>query len=131
MSLLKLTQRSQFPACLQPIEQVEGICVGRCVDRQKGDAKLATRIINPNQQIAHVHVHTITYHGWICLAWKFLLKEERVLLHEAAHLIAPSHSGHGKEWRKALVAIGGTYKAYEINFRDYVIPILDYTYTRL
>jgi hypothetical protein len=85
------------------IPELKGICVGGCVDKDL--------IITPD--IATAHAHTTFFNGWICLKHKYLLKEKLVLLHEVAHLItdlgAPSH---GKEWRKNVVALGGTYKTF-------------------
>jgi hypothetical protein len=127
MSLFKITRRSQFPACLQPIKQVKGICVGGCV---AGLKDLAQRIAGRHQKMAHAH-QNLRFKGWICLSWKFLLKNDLMLLHEAAHLLVDSDApDHGKEWRQAVVAIGGTYKAYRIDFRNYYINFPDYTYTK-
>jgi len=106
-----------FPPCLRDIKEVMGISVGGCVDQDD---------IIDKKSAAHAHT-MYKYTGWICLSRKSMLKERLLLLHEAAHLLV-DESGHGKEWRKAVVSIGGTYKSYTYVhwYRDFIYP--DYTY---
>jgi hypothetical protein len=112
-----IRRRSEFPPCLRNIKEVVGICAGGCIDQ--------TDTIDG---AAHAHTYTDEYKGWICLDRKGILKERLTLLHEAAHLlIDPNADHHGKEWRRAVVSIGGTYKAYtythwysNYNYTDFI-----------
>jgi hypothetical protein len=44
--------------------------------------------------------------GWLCFSSEEALQNRAVQIHELAHLVAPK--GHGKLWRKAVLALGGT-----------------------
>ena len=96
---IEIRDRKDFPACVQSFEVLRGICVGGCID--------------PSGTIdhcgAHAHVDTGIYSGWICLSFKYQLREKQVLLHEVAHLLVP-YTGHSKIWRNKVKEIGGTIK---------------------
>jgi hypothetical protein len=105
-----LRKRSAFPECVRHIKQLKGICIGTC--------------INPNTQPkddltykspGHSHPYHGKYQGWICLKYKYQLKEKNTLLHEAAHLIANKARGtpaHGVKWKSILIKLGGTLHQY-------------------
>lgn len=103
---LLIKNRRKFPKCIRHFQEVKGICIGECVDKRDS--------ISPN--IAHAHSDSLdSYHGWICIQYKYRLKEKYTLLHEVAHLIANKLARvptHGKEWRAVVKRIGGTYKPY-------------------
>lgn len=118
---MKITKRSDFPKCLQPFKQLKGICIGKCVNKNN--------TISTNH-IAHAHCYGDGFRGWICLRFKYQLRERLTLLHEVAHLIAnksPKTPSHGKKWKDTVVKIGGTYKSYSYthNYRTYTY--LDFT----
>ena len=82
----------------------KGIFVGGCVRRGDGSSFRAS-----------AHAHTDKRDGenqyWICVRSKHKVftpsgKPSTLLLHEYAHLLAPSDHGHGKAWRKACVKLG-------------------------
>ena len=104
----QITDRKHFPKCVRHIEDLKGISVGECI----------AGITNWGKDSA-AHAHTNygdSNMGWVCLKHKYLLKDKWTLLHEVAHLIANkyrSYAPHGEKWRKAVVAIGGTYKPYK------------------
>ena len=66
--------------------------------------------------VAHTHsTKGCKNQGWMCLRYKYQLKERLTLLHEVAHLIANTDEktpDHGKKWRETVVDIGGTCGAY-------------------
>ncbi len=105
-----IRRRSKFPKYVRHFVELKGICVGECINK--------SLLISTNEEpaIGHAHSdHLDPYRGWICLEHKYLLKEKYTLLHEVAHLIANKFSwipDHGKEWRKVVVKIGGTFKPY-------------------
>lgn len=116
-SLKKIKQRSKFPVCIRYIEELNGICIGGCINKDLWD-----------DAVAHAHCNNNTLNqGWICLKYKTQLLERYTLLHEAAHLIVNKSSyipHHGVKWRKVLVELGGTYASYPSynknwSYRDY------------
>jgi hypothetical protein len=118
---LIIRKRSEMPSCLRPIKRVKGICVGECV--------LGGKMEHP------AHAHCDNHHkwndGWICVRFKYMLKQPLVLLHEAAHLLVdPGLPSHGKEWRQAVVSIGGTYKQFGYPYHGQLLYYPDYTHTR-
>jgi hypothetical protein len=119
---MKIRKRSQFPKCIRHFKQVKGICIGECIDKnyaiQKGHG-------------GHAHCYGDQFNGWICLKYKYQLKERLTLLHEVAHLIAnadPSVPPHGKAWRDVLVSIGGTFKSFSYTHGNLIHTNIDYTY---
>jgi hypothetical protein len=121
---LILKNRKDFPKCVRQFSELKGICVGECIDK--------TYAFNPDPMREAGHCHIVgSFEGWICLTRKFQLKEKYTLLHELAHIITHNRYGfqiksHGKEWKKVVVEIGGTYKAYvclgygkKRRYRDY------------
>lgn len=97
----EIRDRQSFPACIRSFDVLQGICVGGCINSSDSIIK---------QGAAHAHADkNDDYHGWICLRFKYQLKEKFVLLHEVAHLLVPD-SHHGKPWRQKVVEIGGTIK---------------------
>jgi hypothetical protein len=102
-----IKNKSKFPKCVQSFKELKGICIGKCIDK-------FSEI--PTEHYAHAHsVNGDSHQGWICLKYKFQLKEKYTLLHEVAHLMANKLCSvpiHGKKWRKAVIEIGGTYKSY-------------------
>jgi hypothetical protein len=120
---MKLFFRSQFPECIRHFKDLKGICVGECVDPEETIGK---------KHAAHAHSFSRDkYQGWICLKYKYHLKQPLLLLHEIAHLIANkrySTPTHGKRWRQALLKIGGTFKSFVYRRGNYIYTNLDYTY---
>jgi len=118
---MKIKKRADFPKCLQGIKALKGICIGECIN---------DKVIMHPSRVAHSHCFKDKFTGWICLRYKFQLKEKLTLLHEAAHLIANTSRStppHGKRWKKALLALGGTYKAYSYTHNGIVRTYKDYT----
>lgn len=112
-----IRKRSEFPKCIRQFKEVKGIYVGGCIDGLEAPKGTA-------------HAHCVAGHhrtGWICLSYKYQLKEKLTLLHEVAHLIADKsvHApDHGKKWRDIVESINGTYKSYacyskRFYYRDY------------
>jgi hypothetical protein len=105
-----IRKRSLFPKCVRQFKELKGICIGECII--KGESV----DLPGSKGGAHSHAWLgDPYHGWVCLSYKYQLKEKLVLLHEVAHLIAnkaPSTPSHGKKWREAVVSIGGTYEEF-------------------
>jgi hypothetical protein len=105
MSRTIILDRKQFPKCIQQFECVKGICIGNCI-----------AIADPTSLYdgapAHAHCGKDDHFGWICLRYKYILREKLTLLHEAAHLLVSDYPWHGKEWRAMVKKIGGTYKSY-------------------
>jgi hypothetical protein len=104
-----ITDRNQFPEYVRQHECLKGIAVGACI---KG------LYIDPVKELAHAHMHG-KHKGWVCMLSE-LQGHKLALLHEVAHLLHSSffelfHVPHGKEWRKYVVSIGGSYKAFRIN----------------
>lgn len=96
-----IKNRNKFPVCIRNFTVLRGISIGKCVD--------SSTIKNS----AHAHTEPIDpFHGWICLKYRFQLKEKFLLLHEIAHLLAPVKTHHGKAWQKIVVKIGGTTKPF-------------------
>jgi len=109
-----ITNRAKFPECIQQFTQLKGICVGGCIAD-----------ILDKEDTAHAH-YTDPFHGWMCLRFKYYLKQELVLLHEVAHLIAgPGKLPHGKRWKETVVKIGGTFKSFRFKNGH---ESMDYTY---
>jgi hypothetical protein len=119
-----ITKRKDFPKCLRLFKELKGICIGECVNREKLDY---------NEEVAHTHYYGNPYgfDGWMCLNYKYQLKQKLLLLHEVAHLLVeydfPLTLAHGKEWKAAVKSIGGTYKSFPLRFRG-IIENNDYTY---
>lgn len=105
MKRYSIRKRALFPKCIRHFKELRGISVGGCIKK----TPLAG-------QMAHAHCnHCCRPVGWICLKYKYQLKEKLTLLHEVAHLIANTSTDvpdHGKKWRDTVVAIGGTYGSY-------------------
>src|SRR5258708_3203530 len=115
-----IKKRSDLPKCVRSFKQLKGICVGACIDKDDVIAKRGK---------AHAHCHKKDkYKGWICLRYKYHLKERLTLLHEMAHLISPAKPYHGKKWKAALVKIGGTFKSYTYTHSGIPHKYMDYTY---
>lgn len=82
---------------------VVGVYVGGCVARGEGSSFRA---------MAHTHTHpTDSWQGWICIrsARRVLTasgKPTRILLHEAAHVLAPKAAHGSVAFVKALAAVG-------------------------
>lgn len=105
-----LTERITFPKCVRHIKQLKGICIGQCVNLEL-DPENDLTTTSPG----HSHPHYGKHQGWICLRYKYQLKEKNTLLHEAAHLIANKSNStpdHGSKWRQAVIKIGGTLQSY-------------------
>jgi hypothetical protein len=105
-----IKNRSKFPKCIRKFKEIKGICVEECID-----------YIDPNPfkyngYIIEAHAHPLyfcPFQGWICLRKKKMLKDEGILLHEVAHLIAnklPWIRVHGKEFKKVCKEIGALIK---------------------
>ena len=122
--MTKLT-RQHFPKYLQKFKELKGICVGGCIDPA---VTLGTGI--PGECVAHGHRnHLDHYHGWICVQHKYLIRMKLTMLHEMAHVLVGYGQPHGKEWKKRLVEIGGTFKSYSYSLghgRMLIFP--DFTY---
>ena len=120
---MRITKRKDFPKCIRHFKELKGICIGECVDPSD---KL------DEGQAAHAHPYAgFPHQGWICFRHKYQLKEKLTLLHEVAHLIANKWlitPHHGKLWKAAVVAIGGTYKSYTYTHNYKTYEYLDYTY---
>jgi hypothetical protein len=118
---MKITKRKDLPKCVRRFKQLKGICVGGCVDKSEGIRQ---------DHIAHAHSCTKKYKGWICLRYRYQLRERLTLLHEVAHLIvdSPKALPHGKEWKKTVVDIGGTFKSYRYIRNGGEYEYLDFTY---
>lgn len=120
---MKITKRSQLPKCVRHIKQLKGICVGKCVNKNG--------CINKNHA-AHAHPYNWdSNQGWICLRYKYRLRQKLTLLHEVAHLIAnfdPKTPPHGRKWKQAVIKIGGTFKEYRYRLRGRTYIHIDYTY---
>ena len=122
---LIVVDRDNYPEYLKKFKELQGICIGGCID--------------PNHKIdkehdAHAHAHFIDPHrGWICLRYKYQFREKFLMLHEMAHLIANKLSfipDHGKEWRKVVKEIGGTFKSFHITQNKKNIWYPDFTHTK-
>jgi hypothetical protein len=113
--MIKLTNRAGFPKCIRHFNELKGICIGDCI-RQSGPMHEGIGGAVGGVAHAHPYVSYVSYvSGWICLKFKYQLKERLTLLHEVAHLIANTDvktPAHGKRWRETVMAIGGTYKPY-------------------
>lgn len=120
---MKITKRSQLPKCIRHFKQVKGICIGQCIDKDDTIDK---------KHVAHAHSHRDNaYRGWICLRYKYRLRQKLTLLHEVAHLIAnsnPKTPTHGKKWKQAVVQIGGTFQAFEYRIGNWISINIDYTH---
>ena len=102
---LVIKDRKSFPACIRHFKELKGICVGGCSRRGAGDLPVGV--------MAHAHTtHRRSHQGWICLRYKYQLKERHTLLHEVAHLLVPHKIYHGKVWRDMVVKIGGTIEPF-------------------
>lgn len=123
IEMIKITKRSEFPKCVQKFKELKGICIGGCVD--KGFSML-------DRHVAHAHCWHQKNQGWICLRYKYQLRQKQTMLHEVAHLIANKSSRtpfHGKKWKATLCEIGGSYKEYSYALSHNRREIsLDYTY---
>ena len=108
---MKIVKRQALPKCIRQFKKLKGICVGKCISGKDLDLK---------KEVAHAHAFNDIYKGWICLHYKYQLKEKLVLLHEVAHLIGNNkikHLPHGKEWKKVVQNIGGTFKPFKYIFK--------------
>jgi hypothetical protein len=111
---MMITDRADFPECLRNIKAVNGIHVGGCCwirpMRRKG------------KRVAYAHAHHLAtgplgaddpFRGFICLKYRYLLREPFVLIHEAAHIIANKTTlTHHKEWRACVRKLGGTHRPF-------------------
>jgi len=120
---MKIKKRSLFPKWIRHFKELKGISVGECVDSASAIS---------DEHIGHAHACNGDPHqGWICLKYKFHLTNKLTLLHEVAHLIANKKPGvrpHGKEWKKVVVDIGGTFKSFVYKRGSKYYRNLDYTY---
>jgi hypothetical protein len=118
---MKIKKRSQFPKCIRHFKEVKAIYVGKCPAGHLDD-----------KHVGHAHCDpSDPYYGSICLRYKYLLKQRLTLLHEVAHLIANTDAKvppHGKKWREALLAIGGTFKSFSYTHNGIISTNIDYTY---
>ena len=102
-----IRKRHKLPKIVRSFKELKGICVGKCIIRGQSI-----------EDDCWAHCHSIKGHkheGWICLKYKYQLREKYLLLHEVAHLIACKNWNtpqHGKRWRKVLKTIGGTLKSF-------------------
>jgi hypothetical protein len=108
-----LKKRSDFPKCIRHFKELKGICIGECVYTPTVWYR-DSLAIDPGYS-AHAHSdHGFPYSGWICMNYKCQLKDRGLLLHEMAHLLVGQRHlpgfTHGKEWKKMVVSIGGTFK---------------------
>ena len=113
-----ITDRKFFPLCVQRFDVLKGISIGQCIEPK-------LKILPSTYAHAHDQKHE-THYGWICLKDAGVLQEEGCLLHEVAHLIVAlpySMPGHGKEWRDALVEIGGNFKQYRRKNGSYTVDM--------
>ena len=105
-----IRKRSNFPCCIRHLKDLKGISIGKCIKDKSGETNWG------QDSAAHCHPnHGDLHMGWMCLRYKYLLKERLTLFHEVAHLIANkcrSYAAHGDKWRKAVIEIGGTYLPY-------------------
>ena len=120
---MRITKRGQLPKCVRQFKQLKGIHIGKCIDK----------ICDfDDGHVAHAHSHIgDKYRGWICLRYKYQLKERLTLLHEVAHLIANwcrLIPPHGKKWKEALLDIGGTFKAFRYTHNGITRENIDYTH---
>jgi hypothetical protein len=118
---MKITKRSQFPKCIRHFKEVKGIALRECIEG-----------LDMGDHIAHAHSDSKDpYQGWICMRYKFLVRQKLTLLHEVAHLIANKSNctpPHGKKWKQVLLAIGGTFKEFSYKVNKITRTNLDYTY---
>ena|SRR5271166_2423930 len=121
---MKIRKRNQFPKCIRRFKQLKGICIGACVDNTSDGIS--------KKHVAHAHCWKGDRNkGWICLRYKYQLKEKLTLLHEIAHLIANADDKvppHGKKWKKVLLEIGGTFKSFRYTHNGITRQNIDYTY---
>jgi hypothetical protein len=119
---MKIKNRNNFPFCLKPFKSLKGIAIGECIDKNN---------IIDDKHAAHAHCYNDKFKGWICLRFKYQLKERLTLLHEMAHIIANKYQSippHGKLWKATLLKIGGTYKPFFYTHNGKTYENLDYTY---
>ena len=111
-----IRSRKDFPKCLRPLKEIKGICIGECICFPGRRLK----------DVGHAHCAQHSPPGWICLRRKHLLKCKGILLHEAAHIIVSNthNRDHGKEWKRVVVAIGGSFKSFNT---DHGRTTIDYT----
>jgi hypothetical protein len=88
---------------------VRGVFVGGCVRRGIGSSFRAKAHAHGNESDPH--------HGWICYRKASRLESKELALHEIAHLVAGC--GHTDEWRRAVLALGGTLDAVPGLLRSY------------
>ncbi|MDP2729117.1 MAG: hypothetical protein Q8O55_01385 [Dehalococcoidales bacterium] len=100
-------QQEQSPIYTVPNwQEVKGIFVGGCVARGVGSSFRAK---------AHAHnVKTFEYFGWICVRsikrvgevqGQVITNPSRLLWHEYAHILTPSHP-HDDTWRRKMHELG-------------------------
>lgn len=90
---------SEWPKELQRPE-VRGVFVNGCVLRGEGSRFRAK---------AHAHERVGGFpdvSGWLCFLSAKRLKDQALVLHELAHLLAPG--GHNDRWRAKVLELGGT-----------------------
>ena len=112
MSRLIILDRNKFPKCIQQFDCVKGICIGDCIDTSDPGSV-------DGDSPCHAHCGEDDHLGWICLRYKYQLRERYTLLHETAHLLTTDYPWHGKEWRAMVKKIGGTYKSYPSLGKDF------------
>ena len=132
--------RKKFPKCIREFEEIKGICVGGCIEDRQQLSHKNTNVSSSHKKVGKIiaHAHSLPggkFYGWICLGHLFSLKKKKTLLHEAAHILARTRIGpkiptHGKEWRKVLNEIGGTYKSYSYKIGKNTYTHRDYSRTR-
>lgn len=96
----------QHPLYLLQYAQIKGISLGACI--KTGDR------LRPGVA-AHAHCKSSRRHyGWICVRDRQRLRNELLMLHEIAHIIAGKNAGHGEEWKRICLELGGTLNRYRI-----------------
>lgn len=114
-----IRNRHEYPECLRPYSEVNGIAVGSCIVSPKWD----------NNTMAHAHQpwYRGDNHkpaGWICLSDPKFLEDKNTLLHELAHLrVYDEDDAHGDDWRYEVLKLGGTLKADGCGRSYYKNPI--------
>lgn len=96
---------AEWPALLlKHCDHIAGVYVGGCVAGPRGFR-------------AKAHAHNRgDYKGWLCVLAKRRLSDDALVLHELAHI--RSGQGHTDEWRRWVIALGGTLNATD-TLKDY------------
>lgn len=101
-----IVPQSKWPIYLFQYEQLQGISSGTCIKTGKTFRKGCA---------AHAHCKNGTrYNGWICVPYTHRIRNELLMKHEIAHLIAGKEAGHGDEWKRICLELGGSLKSYRL-----------------